>query len=269
MSNVPIIELSGVSYRQNGNDILHAVSWRVGSGQHWAILGPNGSGKSTLLRLAGGYLWPMSGVIKRLGKELVDLRELRRSIGWVSADLAAQMPPDETVLNVVVSARFAQLGIREGDGEQPALTDLAAAEHLLVLMGCAHLRDRTFGTLSQGERQQILVARARAISPLMIVLDEPCAGMDPGARERFLAWLEARAGEAGGPALVLVTHHVEELLPCFESTLIMRAGTVAACGPTAAVVTAQSIASLYGVDVLHFEQSSGRYSLVCRARADT
>jgi iron complex transport system ATP-binding protein len=254
----PLIELVGVGFRRQEIDILREVSWRLDRGRHWAVLGPNGCGKTTLLRIACGYLWPTSGIVRRMGEELVDLGELRRSIGWVAADLAPRIPLQERAIETVVSGKLAQVGLRRLGELQPTEADFVAAYELLSSMGCRDLAEKPFGVLSQGERQQTLVARARMVDPLLVVLDEPCAGMDPGVRERFLAWLEQLAASAASPSLILVTHHVEEIMPSFESTLIMNAGRIAAAGATSNVVTAERMESLYGIDVERLEKSAGR-----------
>jgi iron complex transport system ATP-binding protein len=260
-ASAPIIELDHVGYRQQSADILVDVSWKLERGQRWAILGPNGCGKTTLLRIACGYIWPTAGVVRRLGEELLDLARLRRSIGWVTADLAARIPPRERAIETVVSGKFAQFGLKRLPGAEPTAADFSAAGELLARMHCAELADKPFGVLSQGERQQTLVARARMINPLLVVLDEPCAGMDPGVRERFLAWLDALADEpasGAGCAIVFVTHHVEEIMPAFDRTLVIQAGRIAAEGPTNEVVTAARLTEAYGVAVDRLERAHGR-----------
>ena len=258
MSDTSLIELDHISYQQQGVEILADCSWRLERGRHWAILGPNGSGKTTLLRIACGYLWPTAGVVRRLGEELIDLRQLRRTIGWVAADLAPQMRPSEHGSDTVVSGKFAQVGLRRLGDQQPTAGDFDAARRLLAQMNCSHLAEKRFGILSQGERQQIFVARARMVDPLLIVLDEPCAGMDPGVRERFLHWLQEQAEASSECAIALVTHHVEEIMPAFESTLIMRGGRVLEVGSTDEVLTPAILESVFGVKMDRLEHCSGR-----------
>lgn len=275
MPQTPLIELDRVGYQQNGIDILVDVSWRLEQSERWALLGPNGCGKTTLLRIACGYLWPTSGLVRRRGEELVDLGELRRSIGWVATDLAPRIPPRETVLETVVSGKFAQVGLKRLREMQPTDADFAAARDLLQRMNCADLADKPFRVLSQGERQQTLVARARMVDPLLIVLDEPCAGMDPGVRERFLAWLQqiaapgdaaSAAGRPANPAVIFVTHHVEEIMPAFDRTLVMCAGRIAAMGRTADVVTPELLSKTYGLTVDRIESHRGRFWPLWSAR---
>jgi iron complex transport system ATP-binding protein len=258
MAASPIIELDRAGYQQQGVDILRDVTWRLERGEHWAVLGPNGSGKTRLLRVACGYLWPTSGVVRRLGEELVDLGALRRSIGWVTADMAPQIPRRELALETVVSGKFAQVGLKRLGDVQPTLDDFNAARRLLDEMNCGNLAEKPFGVVSQGERQQTLVARARMVDPLLIVLDEPCAGMDPGVRERFLYWLDELAGSSASCAMALVTHHVEEIMPSFERTLAMAGGRIADCGLTSEIVNSSLLERLYGVGVERIERAAGR-----------
>lgn len=254
----PLIELLKVGVVRDGVDILSEASWRLHRGQHWAILGPNGCGKTTLLRVAAGYLWPNRGVVRRQGRTLVDLGELRRSIGWVASAWTAQIPPGETAVETVVSGKLAMFGLRRLPGIELEQQDFVRAASLLEELDCGALADRPFSVLSQGERQQVLVARARMVDPVLIVLDEPCAGMDPGVRERFLSWLDSVASTASTPSMVLVTHHVEEIMPSFESTLVMAGGKIAAAGPTEEVITADRLARLYGVKIDRLERVAGR-----------
>jgi len=161
MKKTPALELRGVSYVANGKKILDSVNWTVQPGEHWAILGPNGSGKTTLLKIACGYLWPNAGgEVYRNGETLLNLRELRKSIGWVTASLVNEIPIQERVLNTVVSGKFAQIGYLGGYWGQASRYDYACARRYLKELGCEHLREREFGTLSQGEQQKVLIARA-------------------------------------------------------------------------------------------------------------
>jgi iron complex transport system ATP-binding protein len=258
VKKIPAIELRNVSYVGNGKTILDSVNWTVQQGDHWAVLGPNGSGKTTLLRVACGYLWPNGGgEVFRKGRALVNLPELRKSIGWVTSTLPAQIPAQEKVIRTVISGKFAQLGYwRFGAG--PSKKDYSAAQKYLAQMGCDDLRDQEFGVLSQGEQQKVLIARARMTKPYLIVLDEPCAGMDPGARENFLATLQAVGKHKRIPSLIYVTHHVEEILPLFGKTLILKRGRVLYSGATRAVLKSDVLRELYGVP-LQIIKKKGRH----------
>jgi iron complex transport system ATP-binding protein len=247
MKSTPALELRDVSYTANGQPLLKSIDWTVLPREHWAILGPNGSGKTTLLKLASGYLWPNAGgEIRRRGKLLADLRELRKSIGWVTSSLVPEIPASERVIRTVVSGKFAQVGLLENFGGSPSNADYRLGEKLLGQMGCSHLREREFGVLSQGEQQKVLIARARMTRPYLIFLDEPCAGMDPGARENFLTSLQILSRQKKIPSLVYVTHHIEEILPLFGKTLVLHRGRVLHAGTTRAVLDKNLLRELYG-----------------------
>jgi iron complex transport system ATP-binding protein len=258
MDSASVIELNGVGYCQQQTEILRDIHWSIRTGEHWAVLGPNGSGKTTLLKIACGYLWPSSGQVLRLRQELVDLRELRRHIGWITGDLAAQIPADDTALETVVTGRLGQWGLKIFAGFEPTEQDFADARAMLMGLRCESLIEKRFGVLSQGERQQVLIARARMSDPLLMVLDEPCAGMDPGVRERFLGWLNEMITSRESPAVVLVTHHVEEIMPGIENTLMLMNGQVHAAGATREIVTQQSIEEVYGLKLHSLKSYAGR-----------
>lgn len=269
-----LISCESVGYHQNGLDIVADISWRIEPSQHWAVLGPNGSGKTTLLKIACGYLWPTSGRVLRLGQELLDLIELRRSIGWISSSMIADIPPTDSALETVVSGRLGQFGLKTFIEFGPSDEDFEVAAAELERMRCQDLTDKPFGVLSQGERQQVLIARACVARPMLLVLDEPCAGMDPGVRERFLAWLEERLNDecrmtndecqdpsprpSTPPATILVTHHIEEIVPAIKNTLIMSAGRVYAAGPTRDIITREVIEAAYDTRLSRLESSGGR-----------
>ncbi|MCI0332076.1 MAG: ATP-binding cassette domain-containing protein [Planctomycetes bacterium] len=281
-----LIACENVGYRQQGVDILADICWQIESGQHWAVLGPNGSGKTTLLRIVCGYLWPTSGRVLRLGQELIDLGEFRRSIGWISSGMIADIPADDTGLETVVTGRFAQIGLKHLPSFGPTEDDFADAAAELARLGCESLAEKPFGILSQGERQQVLIARARMAKPLLLVLDEPCAGMDPGVRERFLAWLNEHLTEGNcgfrisdcgleekirnpgyplgaairndSPTTILVTHHIEEIVPAIQNTLVLSTGRIYSVGPTHEVVTRETIETVYDTRLARIEQSGGR-----------
>ena len=263
----PLFELAGVGFTRSGRPILADVDWRIAAGERWAVLGPNGCGKSTLLKLAIGMLWPTSGTILRLGADRVDLRAFRRRIGWITDTVTEQVPAAEPVLDTVLSGRFAQLGLTLYEGMTIDDGDRRQAGRLLERLDCGGLVDRTFGVLSQGERRKVLIARALLADPLCLVLDEPCAGMDPGARERFLAWFGSLLRATAGPAVILVTHHIEEILPEFTGTLVLRDGRVLARGRSADVLTAATLESLYDARIDRLVACDGRTWPVWSGRA--
>ncbi|MGL4512861.1 MAG: ABC transporter ATP-binding protein [Lacipirellulaceae bacterium] len=253
-----MIELQRVSLRLGGKDVVADIDWRVERGRHTAVLGPNGSGKTTLLRLACGYQWPSAGRVLRLGEALIDLGTLRRQIGWIASDLAAQIPQDDTAVETVVTGRYAQVGLKRKLWYAPTAADMDEAHALLESLGCGALARRPFGVLSHGERQQVLLARARMAGPLLLVLDEPTSGMDPGVRERFLAWLDERLADPACPTVIYVTHHVEEIVPGLGWTIAVRDGRLHRDGPTAAVVTQELIETLYATRLARLDLVSGR-----------
>ncbi len=256
---VPLLELRDVTYRMNGRKILDGVSWTVNEGENWAILGPNGAGKTTLLKIACGYLWPNGGgEVFRNGESHADLGALRRSIGWVTSALVADIPRGERVLDTVLSGKYAQLGLWALPDEEPDAGALDAARECLTELRCGDLADRRFGTLSQGEQQKVLVCRALMARPYLIILDEPCAGMDPGARETFLSALSPLAGRTDLPALVYVTHHPEEILPAFTRALVIKDGRIMSSGATDSALNSRMFKDLYGVSV-QLMQKKGRY----------
>jgi iron complex transport system ATP-binding protein len=259
VKRTPALELRGVSYRANGKKILDSIDWIVQPREHWAILGPNGSGKTTLLRIVSGYLWPNAGgEVYRRGETLTHLPELRKSIGWVTASLVNEIPLRELALNTVVSGKFAQIGYLGGHWGQASRYDYACARRYLKELGCEHLSAQEFGTLSQGEQQKVLIARARMTKPYLILLDEPCAGMDPGARESFLASLGRLGALKKVPALIYVTHHIEEILPLFGKLLVLCGGRVLYAGNTRDVLKPRVLRKLYGAP-LSLKRHKGRY----------
>ena len=257
-----ILDIRDVSYRVGGKLILDRVSWQLRKGEHWTVLGPNGAGKTSLLKIACGYIWANAGgQIYRKGRALVNLIELRKSIGWVTISLTDQIPPLEAVTRTVVSGKFAQVGLREFAGQEPREADFVRARQYLAEMDCEHTADQQFGTLSQGEKQRVLIARARMARPMLLVLDEPCAGLDPGGRELLLESIQNLAEVQPDMGLVLVTHHIEEIMPVFENVLVLSEGRIAATGPTEEIICSQLIRRLYGVSAT-IQRSAGRYWMI-------
>ena len=260
----PILEVSGLSVQRGRTSILRGLDWRVRRGEHWTILGPNGCGKTTLLKALLGYLSPTAGEIALLGRRYgaADWREVRLELGIVTSALQASVPAAEPAIETVVSGRYAQLDL----WMKVTRADAAAARKLLRLLGGAHPAEREWQFLSQGERQRVLIARALMAKPKLLILDEPCAGLDPVAREEFLRFLGKLARRPRGPALVLVTHHVEEILPGFSHALLLRDGVVIAAGPRAKVLTTRRLSAAFGAP-LRLLRRAGRYQLVFPSRA--
>jgi iron complex transport system ATP-binding protein len=241
--------------------VLRDVSWEVGPGDRWAVLGPNGSGKTTLLQLASGYLHPTRGTVAILGHQLgqVDVRRLRERIGVVSAAVAKMLVPSVTARDVVMSARYADL---EPWWHTYEAADRDRAEELLARAGFAEVADRPFGVLSEGERQQVLLARTLMADPALLLLDEPAAGLDVAGRERLVSRLAQLAADPSSPPTVLVTHHVEEIPAHFSQVLLLRQGMVVAAGPIEEVLTSAHLSACFGLP-LRVEGAGGRW--VCRA----
>ncbi len=237
--------------------ILRGIDWRIAPREHWAILGPNGCGKTSLIKALTGYLSPTSGSLSVLGRRYgeSDWRDLRLRIGIVTSALQASIPPAEPALETVVSGKYAQLDL----WARPTRADRAAARRLLRFVGAGRIEAREWLFLSQGERQRVLIARALMARPRLLILDEPCAGLDPVARRRFLGFLDTLARAARGPALVLVTHHVEEITPAFTHALVLRSGAVLAAGPKRTTVTTRVLSAAFG-DRFPVRLSRRRYS---------
>jgi iron complex transport system ATP-binding protein len=251
-----ILEVSGLRIERGATVILRDVDWTVRRGEHWVILGPNGSGKTSLLKALTGYFSPSAGAISVLGRRYgeTDWRELRLQIGLVTSALQASIPPAEPALETVVSGRYAQLDL----WARPTRADRAAAARLLAFAGAGRLAAREWAYLSQGERQRVLIARALMARPRLLILDEPCAGLDPAAREEFLGFAEQLARRRRGPAILLVTHHVEEIVPAITHALVLRGGAVFAAGPKSAVVTSRTLRGAFGAPVA-VARRGGRY----------
>ncbi len=253
-----VLELADVTVRRGEAVLLDRVTWAVREGERWAVLGPNGAGKTTLLQLASAQIHPTDGVVGLLGEVLgtVDVFELRPRIGLTSAALAERIPRHEVVRDVVVSASYGVVGRwREAYDE----LDHERAQGLLVEVGAAHLADRTFGTLSEGERKRVQVARALMTDPELLLLDEPAAGLDLGGREDLVSTLAVLAHDPDAPATVLVSHHVEEIPPGFTHALLLRRGAVVAEGRLEDVLTREHLSATFGMP-LELRHEGGRWT---------
>ena len=233
---------------RGGNEILSGVDWDVTTGQRWVVLGPNGAGKSTLLQLAAGRMHPTSGSVAILGSTLgrVDVFELRPLIGFVGFAVTSQVPDSETVLDVVLTAAWSIAG-RWRESYDPV--DIGRAHALLAEMGVDGLADRRFDTLSEGETKRALIARARMTDPELLLLDEPAAGLDLGAREDLVGRLGRLARDADAPVSVLVTHHLEEVPPGTTHALLLRGGRVVAAGEIGDTLTSAHLSAAFGSDL--------------------
>ena len=250
--------VSDLRLERGDRAILGGISWQVKAGEHWVILGPNGCGKTSLINCLTGYEMATAGDITVDGAQYgqSDWREVRKRVGLVTSTLTFFLEPQEPVLDAVVSGREAMLNLV---GEMPAKL-VKEARALLKRIGCSHLEKSRWGVLSQGERQKILICRALMAKFCVLILDEPCAGLDPVAREHFLSWLQSMATQRSAPSLVLVTHHVEEILPCFTHVLLLKDGHVLASGKKEKVLTSELLSEAYGA-TLEITKAGNRYQL--------
>lgn len=253
-----VLRVQNVTFVRGGRRILKGIDWEVLNGQHWCILGPNGCGKTSLINLITGYEPATDGEIQ-IGEDQFgnsDWREVRKRVGLVTNTLTTFIESSEPVINVIASGREAKLNLWQDP--PPAWQRQAAS--LLKATGSQHLRKSLWGTLSQGERQKVLICRALMAKFNVLILDEPCAGLDPVARENFLNWMAEIATWPEAPSLVMVTHHVEEILPCLTHVLMLKDGNVHAAGIKEEVLTSEALSEIYGAAV-ELKERGGRYAL--------
>ena len=262
-----VLEFAAVTVRRGQTTLVDGIDWTVEEDERWVILGPNGAGKTTLLQVASAQIHPTSGVVGVLGEVLgtVDVFELRPRIGLTSAALADRIPRAERVHDVVVSASYGVIGRWR---EQYDDLDHARADELLTEVGADHLADRTFGTLSEGERKRVQIARALMTDPELLLLDEPAAGLDLGGREDLVSTLSLLAMDELSPATVLVSHHVEEIPPGFTHALLMNQGAVVAAGPLEQVLTDEIVSATFRMP-LQLWHEDGRWAARRRPRHRT
>ncbi|NUR73601.1 MAG: ABC transporter ATP-binding protein [Hamadaea sp.] len=247
-----------VDVTRSGQHLLRDLTWRVELDERWVVLGPNGAGKTTLINLAAGRTHPTKGTMHVLGERIgrTDLTELRTRVGLSTAALAERIPADEVVRNVVVTAAWSVVGRWKEDYEA---ADLARAEALMAQFGVVQLADRLYGTLSEGERKRVQISRALMTDPELLLLDEPAAGLDLGGREDLVGRLARVAADPDSPALVLVTHHVEEIPPNFTHAMLLRRGEIVAAGLLDEVITGDNLSTTFGVP-LKVSYEDGRFS---------
>jgi iron complex transport system ATP-binding protein len=257
----PVLEISNLRIQRGGTTILANLSWRIERGEHWAILGANGSGKTSLLSALSGYLSFTSGEIKVLGEKFgdTDWRELRKKIGLVSSSIRQLMSDYEPALLTVLSGKEALIDVW-GEGSPG---DRARARKILRQIECEYLADRPWQVLSQGERQRVLIGRALMAKPKLLILDEPCAGLDPVARENLLQFLQRLGSRKDSPTLILVTHHIEEIMPVFSHGLVLKSGEVIACGEKNSIVTSAVLSRAFESKV-KVERRKNRFNAVIR-----
>ncbi|MGF3055171.1 ABC transporter ATP-binding protein [Microbacterium sp. YY-01] len=253
-----VLEFTDVVVRRDGKNIVDNVSWSVHDDQRWVVLGPNGAGKTTLLQMAACLMHPTSGRVDVLDETLgrTDVFELRPRIGFASSAMARRVPAQESVLNTVMTAAFSVVGRWR---EQYDPIDERRAKRVIEQWGLADLADRAFGTLSDGEQKRVQIARAVMTDPELLLLDEPTASLDLGAREELLAMLSGYAQSPTTPAMVMVTHHVEEIPVGFTHVMLLKNGAVVSAGPIAESLTEESLSETFGMPIA-LREHAGRYS---------
>jgi iron complex transport system ATP-binding protein len=254
----PILRLRGVSVRRSGRTILGPIDWTVAAGERWVVIGPNGSGKTTLAQVASTYLWPTTGAVEVLGETIgrVDARELRRRIGYAGGGLEMEFDPGLSALDVVVSARHAALGPW---WHTFTAADRARAEALLGEIGAGGLADRAFGLLSTGERRRVQIARALMPDPELLILDEPGSSLDIGARETLVRDLGSLAARPKPTAIILVTHHLEEIPSGFDRALVLGSGQAIGAGPIRTTLTGPVLSKAFSLPI-EVRVDRGRFS---------
>ena len=251
------ISLSNVSLYRDGRPLLKEINWRVTDKEHWAVVGANGCGKTLLLKLISGYLWPSDGSVEVLGYRFgeADLRELRRAIGWVSLAIQLELLRPIPAIDVVLSGYFSSIGFYEPVSDELRIK----AEELMADLGLLEFRQRPFNSLSYGEQKRTLIARALINEPEILILDEPCTGLDLAVREQFLSTLRGLAQRPDGPNIILVTHHVEEIIPEISNCLLMKEGSVLNQGSKKAVLTASSLSECLSLPIRLREQNDSSW----------
>jgi len=254
----PVLDLHVETFTRDGVDILRDIRWQVMLGEHWVVLGANGAGKSSLLSIVAGYEWPSRGQVAVLGETYgtCDMRALKRRIGWVSSALFEWLPSRQSARQVVATGIHATIG----NWHALSAEDLIRADDALRRIGGFAFRNKRYGVLSQGEKQRVMIARALVTNPGLLILDEPCAGLDPGARERLLADVDRLCEKATGPTLILVSHHVEEIPLHGTHALLLKEGHTLASGPLEEVLTPNHLTELYD-HRCEVDHNNGRYTL--------
>jgi iron complex transport system ATP-binding protein len=260
----PIVSFSDVSLVLNGKKVLSSVDWEMFPGENWVVIGPNGAGKTSLLSIINGYRWPSSGAVSVLGRKFgrADIRELRTETGLVSSYLDSLFDRDEKVMDMVVSGRFGSTRM----WRKASAGDVKRAVSLLRAVGCLEQRGKALSELSQGERQKVAIARSMMARPRLLVLDEPCEGLDVASRESFLDGLAPLLSRSGGPSFIEVTHRTEDIPPGFTHALLLRAGRVVGSGEIGATLTSEKLSRCLGTRV-ELRALGGRYYMVATKRS--
>jgi iron complex transport system ATP-binding protein len=261
-----VLDVCKLRVERGNTVILDDVSWRVNHGEHWVILGANGSGKTSLLSSLTAYLTPTAGMIEVLGERYgeTDWRELRKHVGLVGSSVRQMMVEDEPALGTVVSGKYAMIDY----WGEPSAADRKEAVKILKSVECSHIATRPWRVLSQGERQRVLIGRALMAKPPLLILDEPCAGLDAVARENFLRFLEKLGRQQNAPTLILVTHHVEEITPVFSHVLLLKGGHVLVQGKKSGILTSKLLSRAFDATVsLQSDRARYRMTVTTKSRS--
>jgi iron complex transport system ATP-binding protein len=253
-----ILHVSGLTVRRGRTTILDNINWTVEAHQHWVVLGANGSGKTSLLAALTGYLTPSAGEVRMFDETFgrTDWRELRKRVGLVSSSIRQLIHEDDTALEIVVSGKDATIG----SWHESSAADKRKGLAFLRQIEAEYLRERPWAVLSQGERQRVLIGRALMAKPTLLILDEPCAGLDPVAREHFLSFIQRLGAGKNSPTLVVVTHHVEEIMPAFSHVLMLKGGKAFCAGTKQKVLTSANFSAVFEHPI-RLTRSGGRYAL--------
>ena len=254
----PVLDLHVKTFTRDGVEILRDVRWQVLRGEHWVVLGANGAGKSSLLSIVAGYEWPSRGSVSVLGETYgqCDMRALKERIGWVSSALFGWLPAQQSARQVAATGIHATIG----NWHELSVQDVTRADDALRRIGGYAFRNKRYGVLSQGEKQRVMIARALVTDPALLILDEPCAGLDPGARERLIEDIDQLCAKDDGPTLILVSHHVEEIPSHATHGLLLKEGRILAAGPVHEVLTDERLSELYDYPC-KLEYGNGRFRL--------
>ncbi|BDZ53091.1 iron ABC transporter ATP-binding protein [Agromyces marinus] len=247
-----------MSVVRDGNTILDGIDWSVDADQRWVILGPNGAGKTTLLQIAAAAMHPTRGTAEVLQEPLgkVDVFELRPMIGFASTAMARQIPRNESVLDTVITAAYSVTGRWN---EEYETIDDRRAQRVLKEWGLDGFAERRFGSLSDGEQKRVQIARSVMTDPELLLLDEPAASLDLGAREELVALLGGYASSPASPAIVMVTHHVEEIPPGFTHAMLLADGGIRSAGPIAEALTSETLSETFGMPI-ELAERDGRFT---------
>lgn len=255
-----VLSFEHVSFRRDKNELLHDINWQIKEHENWGVLGLNGAGKTLLLQLISGYLWPTTGRLEVLGQVFgkSSIPDLQKRIGWVSSALQYQIRNSEISEMIVLSGKFASIGIYQDYTQK----DLNKAKEILAAFGGEKLIGKKYQVLSQGERQIVLICRALMTDPELLILDEPCNGLDLFAREELLNKVNLLAQNKNAPSLLFVTHHTEELLPVFNKMLMLKKGTIFAQGSRSDLFTQERLREFYGKPIRFQRISPERFMIL-------